>query len=164
MRASWHDRLEMATTLAWTLLAPAAAAGIALLAAIQEANTNGVLDEIRFASPFGGTIRPATPLPEITAPVLIDGYTAPGFSLDPRARPRVVLAGDHLVGVSDDGLHLSAGAAGSTIRGLIIQGFPEYGIELALGAVGGSTWSRTWYAAATSGGILSPNGDASPCR
>jgi hypothetical protein len=209
MRASWHGRQEMATTLSWTPLAAAGAAGIALLAsallpaapaaaavfvvnsigqasdedlgdnlcttgflvaggtqfectlraAIQEANTNGILDEIRFAAPFGGTVRPTTSLPEITAPVLIDGYTAPGFSLDPPARPRVVLAGDDLVGVSDDGLHLSAGAAGSTIRGLTIQGFPEYGIELALGA-DNVTIQGCWIGLDAAGTAAEPNGAA----
>lgn len=111
-----------------------------LRAALEEANTNTLLDEIQFASPFPalGTIRPSTPLPQITAPVFINGYTAPGFSSDSLGlgRPGVVIAGSELSGFSDDGLHLTAGAVGSTILGLNIQDFPEYGIELAIGADG----------------------------
>jgi CSLREA domain-containing protein len=52
--------------------------------AIQEANANGntVADIIDFDIPGGGvqTISPATLLPIMTAPVVIDGYTQPGAS------------------------------------------------------------------------------------
>ncbi len=130
-----------------------------LRAAIQEANTNGILDEIRFASPFGGTVRPTTPLPPITTPVSIDGYTAPGFSFDPPALPRVVLDGGDLAGSLDDGLYLAAGAAGSTIRGLAIRGFPQHGIELAVGA-DAVTIQGCWVGLGASGAAAEPNGGA----
>jgi len=72
------------------------------------------------ASP-AATIRPATPLPQMTAPVTIDGDTQPGFV----GVPRVVLDGG-LAGANADGLALAGGA--STVRGLVIDGFSRYGV------------------------------------
>src|ERR1051325_11097547 len=51
--------------------------------AILDANGSPGLDEI--ALPIAGetTIRPSSPLPEITDPVLVDGTTQPGFAGHP---------------------------------------------------------------------------------
>src|SRR5688572_12038474 len=50
--------------------------------AILDANATGDFDQITFAILGGGTqtIQPASALPDITDPVLIDGYTQPGAS------------------------------------------------------------------------------------
>jgi CSLREA domain-containing protein len=101
--------------------------------AIQYANSHPGYDTISFAIPGGGlkTITPATALPTITGPVLIDGYSQAG------ARPNSLVAGDDAVlmvelsgaaGVSN-GLQITAG--GSTVRGLVINRFVGlYGIQL----------------------------------
>ena len=69
------------------------------------------------------TIAPSTTLPDITAPVVIDGYaTQPGASANTLA------VGDNAViairldisGVTGTGLHLALGSSGSTVRGLSI--------------------------------------------
>src|SRR4051812_31702023 len=50
--------------------------------AILNANSNPGTDTIAFDIQGGGvqTIRPTTPLPAATGPVLVDGYTQPGSS------------------------------------------------------------------------------------
>ncbi len=84
------------------------------------------LDTIEFAIPGAGVqrIRPSVTLQAITEPVFIDGYSQAGTS--PNTNPMnaginaVVLI--ELYGDLSGGLHLSAGASGSTIRGLSIHG------------------------------------------
>ena len=71
------------------------------------------------------TISPASPLPAITAPVILDGTTQPGFA----GTPIVVLAGTN-AGASASGLTIAAGANGSTIRGLVIDDFGQDGISV----------------------------------
>lgn len=97
--------------------------------AILDANANGsaVTDTITFNIPGGGvkTITPASALPDIKTPTLIDGYTQPGASVN------TLDVGDNAVllielngasaGASADGLTISA--EGSTIRGLVINRF-----------------------------------------
>lgn len=101
-----------------------------LRAAITESNARGGAT-IRFNIPGAGvkTITPAFPgLPAITAPVLIDGYTQPG------AKQNTLLVGDDAVlnieisgaNINDfnvPGLSIRNGGDGSTIRGLVINGF-----------------------------------------
>ena len=62
----------------------------------------------------------------ITGPVLIDGYTQPGSSVntDPIATNAVLLIelDGSGVGGASDGLFLGLGTSGSTIRGLVING------------------------------------------
>jgi subtilisin family serine protease len=67
------------------------------------------------------TIKPLSPLPRITEPVIIDGTTQPGFS----DRPVIELDGSN---VMVDGLYISAGD--STVRGLTINRFGLDGIRL----------------------------------
>ena len=61
--------------------------------AIFNANANPGLDTIAFAIPGAGmhTISPTSPLPNITDPVVIDGYTQPGSS------PNTLANGDNAV-------------------------------------------------------------------
>jgi uncharacterized repeat protein (TIGR01451 family) len=96
-----------------------------LRAAIMEANahpnTPGFPDEIHFNLPASGvqTITPASPLPVITDPVVIDGTTQPGFA----GYPLVMLNGN-MAGAAH-GLEITAG--NSTVKGMIISGFSASG-------------------------------------
>ena len=104
-----------------------------LRAAIQEANATPALDTIAFVISASGplTIRPTHPLPPVTQPVFIDGYTQPGtqpntlpaglgtdavlrIELDLSASgPLIVDGGDSIV----RGLVLTRGSIGVWIRG-----------------------------------------------
>lgn len=99
-----------------------------LRAAIQEANANGATaaDVIDFDIPGSGvqTISPATLLPKISAPVVIDGYTQPGASkntlaVGDNADLRVRL--DKGSGSAGSGLWIDTND--SVVRGLSITGF-----------------------------------------
>jgi hypothetical protein len=84
--------------------------------AILDSNaSSGGTNSINFAIPGGGvqTIAPASTLPAVTAPVLIDATTQPGFA----GTPLIVLSGQSLVG-SDP---LAVGSE-VTVRGLAIDG------------------------------------------
>jgi hypothetical protein len=102
--------------------------------AIIDANGHSGPDNISFNIPGSGvrTITPATELPVITSPVIIDGYTQPGSSANTLA------AGDNAVllielngasaGNSGSGLTFGLTATGSTARGLVINRFAGNGI------------------------------------
>src|SRR4051794_31676929 len=92
--------------------------------AIRDANANAGRDVIAFNIGAGGvlTIQPASALPAVTDPVVIDGTTQPGYA----GSPVVVLNGSQAGGV--DGLTISAG--NSTVRGLVINSFEGNGIVL----------------------------------
>ena len=90
------------------------------------------------------TISPLTPLPTITGPVNLDGYTQPGSSVNSlavgdNAVLLIELSGATVSGAFTDGLVIIAGS--STIRGLVINGFPEYGINFAFGDPGSNVIS-----------------------
>ena len=113
-----------------------------LRAAIEEVNakTDPETDTIEFniAGPSPHLIRPNSPLPTITDPVLIDGYTQPGASpnangpgLPTNAVLEIVLDGSNVVSNVEDpayGLHITAGY--STVRGLVINRFIAHGLFL----------------------------------
>ncbi len=94
--------------------------------AIIDANSFPGNDVIDFAIPGTGvhTIALLSALPAITETVIIDGYTQPGAS------PNTLVNGDDAVllveidgaGVLENGLELQGGT--STVRGLVIHGFP----------------------------------------
>jgi hypothetical protein len=97
--------------------------------AILDANATTDADAIKFAIPGTGvqTIKPSTPLPPITRPVTIDGYTQKD------AHPNTKTVGDDAVlkveldGINvpnDNGLEIST-SDGSVIRGLVINRFGE---------------------------------------
>src|SRR4051794_19733889 len=79
------ERLEDRTLLATFVVSNTADSGTGSLRdAITQANNTSLhpgLDTINFNIAPGGvqTIRPASPLPTITDPVVIDGTTQPGF-------------------------------------------------------------------------------------
>jgi len=114
------------------------AATCTLRAAIEEANALTGADNIHFGIPGAGphTIMPASPLPIITEPVVIDGTTQPGA-----ACPNTLLIemdGTN-AGGGADGLQILAGP--TTVRGLVINrfsGFARAGIYLAGNGVAGS--------------------------
>jgi len=101
--------------------------------AIIDANADASPDlvTIAFNIPGAGvqTIAPLSPLPIITRPVTIDGYTQPG------ANPNTLAQGDNAVLLIElNGVNLSGGSAiglyiqasGCTVRGLVINRFTEY--------------------------------------
>ena len=105
--------------------------------AILNANAipNGnALDQIQFNIPGAGvkTIQPASPLPDISDSVIIDGYTQPG------AQPNTLTVGDNAVllieldganaGALANGLRITAG--NNFVRGLAINSFGGNGIVL----------------------------------
>jgi hypothetical protein len=105
--------------------------GGTLRQAILAANAGGVATSINFNMALGCSsgcrIQLASPLPAITVPVTIDGYTQPGAS------PNSLTVGDDAVvnilidvnNRSGDGLSFSSSAAGSIVRGLRITNFGD---------------------------------------
>ena len=134
-----------------------------LRAAIEEANSTSELDEIDFDIPSDSphttciydttvvppapttppvtAICPPHPLPSISAPIIIDGKTQPGYTT---GTPIIELDGhngnDVGVGAGVDGLIITAG--GSTVKGLWIHGFGRYGIDLR--TIGGNHIEANW--------------------
>ena len=116
--------------------------------AITDANGNSGLDTIEFnintssdsgctGTPKVCTIQPATALPTITSPVLIDGYTQTDAS------PNTMAVGDDAKILIEIDANRAAGAVlkvsgsgatGSIIRGLAITNFAGYGIQISGGA------------------------------
>ncbi len=105
--------------------------------AMLDANANvnaGGPDDIEFNIPGAGphVITPGGELPEITDPVVIDGYTQAGAA--PNTQPMTEGADGTLTivvnglgaGTGARGLHITGG--GSTVRGLVIQQFGGDGI------------------------------------
>jgi hypothetical protein len=94
--------------------------------AILDADANPGFDTIAFAIPGAGvhTISPATVLPDIDDPVIIDGYSQPGASPNTDANGFNGTLLIELSGASTgqaNGLNINAG--GSTVRGLVINRF-----------------------------------------
>ncbi|MDB5310735.1 MAG: repeat-containing protein, partial [Gemmataceae bacterium] len=96
--------------------------------ALLDSNAStGIVDTIDFDIGTGTqTIAPASALPTITNPVVIDATTQPGFA----GTPLIVLNGAS-AGASTSGLFVTAG--GTTIRGFVINGFGSEQIELTGG-------------------------------
>ncbi|MHB1558377.1 MAG: Ig-like domain-containing protein [Isosphaeraceae bacterium] len=107
--------------------------------AITQANRVASSDpvDITFDIPGTGpfTIAPASPLPEITHSVVIDGYTQPGASPNTSATSDNAVLEIILSGRSSYGDGLSVGASNSIIQGLDIVSFSN-GIHLLSGASG----------------------------
>ena len=93
--------------------------------AVLDANATTGADAIAFDIGGDGTktITLTSALPQITAPLTVDGTTQPGYA----GKPLVVLSGAG-AGTGADGLDVRAG--GSTIRGLVVNGFDGAGIRL----------------------------------
>ncbi len=109
---------------------------VSLREAIIAANTTAGANSIGFniAAPLVGgahTIVLAGALPTITYTVVINGRTDP----DALTGPVVVLDGS-AAGAGVSGLVLNAGSSGSTLRGLVINGFSAHGIAIQAGSSG----------------------------
>lgn len=134
----------------------------------------GTNDRIHFNLPVGGTrIQPRTPLPAITTPVFIDGFSQPGSS--PNTLPvgnnstvvveiNGALQVDGSGNPTGNGLVLNTG--NSTVRGLAINGFtenaPRRGIALVVTGEGGVNASNNhiygnWIGLGTDGDTPIPN-------
>src|SRR5215218_6006434 len=113
-----------------------------LRAAIQQANDNNnptEVDRINFniSGPGVHTISPRSPLPVITEPVIINGYSQPGAS------PNTLAVGDNAVlKIKLDGANIRDAkglqifdSSGSVIRGLVILRFST-GIDITGTSVG----------------------------
>ncbi|RJF96743.1 DUF4347 domain-containing protein [Noviherbaspirillum cavernae] len=94
--------------------------------AIIEANEHAGLDTITFNIGSGTqSISLQSALPYITDQVIIDGTSQTGYA----NAPIIVLNGAS-AGTSANGLTLLSGASGSTIKGLVINRFNGYAIDL----------------------------------
>ena len=103
--------------------------------AILDANANPGPDAIAFNIPGSGvkTISPSSPLPTISDPVTIDGYTQPGANANTLALGSNAVLLIELSGASANsaaGLTISAG--NTTIRGLAINRFNFYGLLIQI--------------------------------
>ena len=108
--------------------------GCSLRGAIQESNANAGTDTIAFNIDVSGvaTIAPLTPLPNITDPVVINGFTQLGAS------PNTLPAGNNavlLIELSGVNLGTASGltitGGNSSVGGLIINRFATDGIVLS---------------------------------
>jgi hypothetical protein len=96
-----------------------------LRAAIEQANALPGLQTVEFglaANDPPSTIRPASALPTISDPIVIDGTSQPLYG---------VVELDGSLAASGSGLRISAG--NSVVRGLVINRFPAHGIVLVTG-------------------------------
>lgn len=123
--------------------------------AILDANALGGLDTITFNIAGAGphTINLLSALPEITDLIVIDGFSEPDYVT---GTPVIELNGVS-AGASVDGLRLSAGSGGSTIRGLIINRFTDDGIDIASGS-SGNTIVGNWIGLDNTGTLDFGNG------
>ena len=95
--------------------------------AILNANSVTGTNTITFNIPGGGvqTITPASAFPTITKPIIIDGWSQPGFA----GSPLIELNGTN-AGANISGLTLGVGSSGSTLRGLVINRFSNEGVDI----------------------------------
>lgn len=131
--------------------------------AILDANASvGVTDTIAFSIPGAGphTIQPLSPspLPVITDPVVIDGYTQSGASQNTLAQGdnavlNIELDGS-LAGPWDSGLQITAG--NSIVRGLVINRFGWHGVLLT--GAGGNVIAGNFLGTDVSGAAAAGNG------
>ena len=114
-----------ASALTFTVINTGDSGSGSLRDAIVAAETNLGPDTITFNIPGAGlhTIQPASPLPTITDPVVIDGTSQSGYS----GTPLIELDGTN-AGANATGLIITAG--NSTVKGLAINRFDAIGISL----------------------------------
>jgi len=99
--------------------------------AIDDANSNPGPDIILFNIPGEGpfTLKPASPLPTIADPVVIDGYSQPGASL--ATLTQLIQLDGISAGSESNGLTIDA--SNCSVRGLVINKFSGTGIQIANG-------------------------------
>jgi hypothetical protein len=94
--------------------------------AIARANANGnpaQVDRINFDIPGTGmhTISPSSPLPSITEPAIIDGYSQPGSSANTLAKGTNAKLLIQINGTDIGGTGLTVSASKSVIKGMVIN-------------------------------------------
>jgi hypothetical protein len=92
------------------------------------------------------TISPATPLPALTQPTILDATTQPGYS----GTPLIELNGGNILA---SGLHIAGGS--STVRGLVIDSFNGDGILIDTN--GGDVIQANYIGTNTAGAAAAPN-------
>jgi hypothetical protein len=97
--------------------------------AILDANANPGADVITFSIGSGlQTINPASALPDILDPVVIDASTQPGFA----GSPLIEVSGINIPSIPNRGvLYITAGD--TTVRSLIINHYKDGGISILTG-------------------------------
>lgn len=130
-----------------------------LRAAIMEANTTTIVDTVEFSLGLIQINITGTPLPTITAGLVINATTAPNYNagatstLD--APPSVYINGSSLTGTTADGLR-SLNTNNIIVKGLGIIGFPDNGIELNNGEP--AMLDSNWIGVGRTGGIAGNGG------
>ena len=119
----------------WLNANKGADASVSLREAIVAANNTAGTDAVNFSIAGGGvkTINLASALPSITDAIVINGYSQSGSSANTlttgnNAVLNIVLNGSGAGAAS--GLTLAAGSSGSTITGLVIDNFSQYGVNV----------------------------------
>jgi len=160
----WHMPVAFAATITVTTTADGGAGSLREAIATSNAST-GVLDTIAFAiPPLDGTVKTitlATALPDITDPVVIDGYTQDD------AHPNTLATGDDAVlrvELTGGGLTVANGlvidSGGSTVRGLVINGFPTAGSNgIRMVSAGGNLIEGNFIGTDPTGTLAVPIGD-----
>jgi hypothetical protein len=127
--------------------------------AITSANAAAGADVIRFLIPGGPGVKTimvgAGGLPDVTDAVLIDGWTATGFTNS----PLIQLDGTNAAG-STAGINIRA--SNCTVRGLIVHSFPDEGLEIdgiTAAANGDNNVFEGNWIGINSAGQLRPNAD-----
>ncbi len=110
---------------------------VSLREAIVAANNTAGTDTVNFGITGTGvkTINLASALPAITDTIVINGYSQTGSSVNTLATGNnavlnIVLNGAG-AGAGANGLTLAAGSSGSSLRGLVIDNFSQYGISVS---------------------------------
>ena len=136
------EPLEVRTLLStYTVTNTADSGAGSLRQAITDANNNAGLDTIAFQIQAAGvqTISPTSALPNITSPVLIDGYTQSGSSVNTLAVGDNAVLQIELNGtLAGSSNALTLNTNGNTIRGLVIDHWGQSGIY-ATGSSGSNT-------------------------
>ncbi len=119
--------------------------------AILDANASPDANLVLFNLPplASHLIQPLSPLPEITSPVTIDGWSQPGFTNAP-----VVEISGSLAGAGVDGLSLTASS--NTIRGLVLNGFAT---AIRMATNGGNIIQGNFIGSDATGVVAMPNGN-----
>ncbi len=127
-----------------------------LYEAILNANANvGVTDTITFNIPGGGphVISLTGALPAITDTVIIDGATDPDYAGDP-----IIRLDGSSAGAGVNGLTFTSTSDGSEVKGLMITGFNQHGIQVDSGA-DGITITNNWIGTTGTGSSGVGNGN-----
>ena len=137
-QGSMREFIENANALSNTGLAQAG----------MNAGIENSIFEIPGAGPF--SIQPATVLPTVTDPVVLDGTTQPGWT----SAPIIELNGAS-AGAGVNGITITAG--GSTVQGLVVNRFTGNGIYIDGAGNGDNTISGNYIGVNAAGTAAAPN-------